>query len=132
MSGPDVERAAPAEARPPMACPRCGAPVPGEQSWCLECGLAARTRLAPAPNWRAPLIAAAAIGLAAIAALVVAFLVVTADNAPLPTTAAPAPATSPATTALPTATTTVATVPTTPGATPTVPAIPTTTATPAP
>jgi hypothetical protein len=81
---------APAPARPAIACARCGAEVLGDQSWCTECGLAARTRLAQAPNWRTPLFAAGAIGLAAIVALIVAFLVLTGDNAPLPTTAAPA------------------------------------------
>jgi hypothetical protein len=126
--------------RAPIACPRCGAAVDAEQGWCLECGLAARTRLAPTPNWRAPLIAAGAVGLAAIAALVIAFLVLTGDNAPLPTTAAPAPATAvttatdTATVATPTtpdATTTEAIPGTTIPTTPTVPEIPTVT-TPAP
>lgn len=122
MTGPEAEPAPPQPARAAIACPRCGATVEGEQAWCLECGLAARTRLAPAPNWRAPLVAAGAIGLAAIATLVVAFLVLTGDNAPLPTTAAPAPA--PATAPPPAATTAPATapsVPTVPGTTPTVP-----------
>jgi hypothetical protein len=134
VTGPATETATPEAAPPraPIPCPRCGATVEGDQGWCLECGLAARTRLAPTPNWRAPLIAAGAVGLAAIVALIVAFLVVTGDNAPLPTTAAPAPAaTAPAaTTPATTPTSTVAT-PTTPGTTPTVPAIPTT-STPAP
>lgn len=126
MSGPEDEPAALTSARPPIACPRCGATVEGDQSWCLECGLAARTRLARTPNWRAPLVAAGAIGLAAIVALIVAFLVLTGDNAPLPTTAAPA-ATAPAVTTAAPATTTAApvtTVPTTPGTTPTVPVVP--------
>jgi hypothetical protein len=116
--------------RTPIPCPRCGATVAGDQAWCLECGLAARTRLARTPNWRAPLVAAGAIGLAAMVALVVAFLVLTGDNAPLPTTAAPA-ATAPAvTTVAPTTPTEpVATVPTTPGTTPTVPVVPTETTT---
>lgn len=111
--------------RPAFPCPRCGAEVAPDQSWCTECGLAARTRLAPVPRWKAPLIAAGAIGLAAIGTLIVAFLVVTADNAPLPTTATAAPAPVVATTTLPTVPT-VATTPTTP----TVPAIPTTATTP--
>lgn len=99
-----------------MTCARCGAQVEGDQSWCTECGLAARTRLAPTPNWRAPLVAAGAIGLAAIVALIVAFLVVTGDNAPLPTTAAPAAAPPAAT---PTTTVPATTTPTTPGTVPT-------------
>jgi hypothetical protein len=38
-------------------CPLCGAPLHSEQEWCLRCGAAARTRLAAAPNWRAPITA---------------------------------------------------------------------------
>ena len=128
----DAPAPAPADPRAPIPCPRCGAEVAGDQAWCLECGLSARTRLAPTPNWRAPVIAAGAVGLAAIVALIVAFLVITADNAPLPTTAAPAPAATTPTEPVPTGTTTVATVPTTPGTVPTVPAIPPSGGTPAP
>jgi len=126
VTDPPAEIAAPPTARAPIACPRCGAPVAGEQSWCLECGMAARTQLARAPQWRTPLIAAGAIGLAAIVALIVAFLVVTSDNAPLPTTAAPAAA--PAVTTAPPATAAdpATTVPTTPGTTPTLPVVTTT------
>jgi hypothetical protein len=72
--------------RPSTACPRCGSPLAGEQDWCLECGLAARARLAPAPGWRVPLLAAAGLGLAALVALVVAFVVVSGDNGPVTTT----------------------------------------------
>jgi hypothetical protein len=86
--------------------------VAGDQAWCLECGLAARTRLARTPNWRAPLVAAAVIGLAAMVALVVAFLVLTGDNAPLPVTQTAPGATAPATTTVP-VTTPAVTTPTT-------------------
>jgi predicted amidophosphoribosyltransferase len=34
-------------------CPLCGAQLKPEQSWCLRCGAAARTRLAAQPKWRA-------------------------------------------------------------------------------
>lgn len=106
---------APVRGAPPMPCPRCGAELRGDQAWCLECGLAARTRLAPTPNWRLPLATLAAIGLAALAALIVAFVVITGNNAPVPDTAtapvAPAstagtgaPAVPPATTTAPAAT----------------------------
>src|SRR3954470_7682636 len=37
-----------------MNCPRCRAPVLDEQDWCLECGAAARTRIARTPAWRVP------------------------------------------------------------------------------
>ena len=35
------------------SCPLCGAPLKPEQSWCLHCGAAARTRLAAQPKWKA-------------------------------------------------------------------------------
>jgi hypothetical protein len=34
-------------------CPLCGSPLKAEQSWCLHCGAAARTRLAAQPKWKA-------------------------------------------------------------------------------
>jgi uncharacterized OB-fold protein len=34
-------------------CPLCGAPLKPEQSWCLQCGASARTRLAAQPKWKA-------------------------------------------------------------------------------
>ncbi len=34
------------------ACPLCGSPLKVEQSWCLHCGAAARTRLAAQPKWK--------------------------------------------------------------------------------
>jgi hypothetical protein len=39
------------------ACPRCGAALRPEQDWCLECGAAARTRIARTPAWRLPVFA---------------------------------------------------------------------------
>jgi hypothetical protein len=42
-------------------CPLCRQPLEPEQEWCLRCGAAARTRLAPAPNWKAPLTALAVL-----------------------------------------------------------------------
>ena len=38
-------------------CPRCGADLRPEQDWCLECGAAARTRIARTPAWRLPVFA---------------------------------------------------------------------------
>jgi hypothetical protein len=38
------------------ACPLCGAPLHPEQEWCLNCGAAARTRLAASPAWRGPIV----------------------------------------------------------------------------
>lgn len=42
-----------AEALPREACPLCQAPLSPDQSWCLRCGAAARTRLAAQPKWKA-------------------------------------------------------------------------------
>jgi hypothetical protein len=37
-----------------LHCPRCGAAMAPEQDWCLECGLAATTRVVPPPSWGIP------------------------------------------------------------------------------
>jgi predicted nucleic acid-binding Zn ribbon protein len=42
---------------PQEVCPLCGAPLKPEQSWCLRCGAAARTRLAAQPKWKALVVA---------------------------------------------------------------------------
>ena len=96
-----------------VACPRCGATIRPDQSWCLECGAPARTRLVPTPNWRAPVVVLAVVILLAGIALAVAFVALTNGNepaapvnsqAPPPsaTTPQPAPATAAPTTAAPT------------------------------
>lgn len=117
-----------------LRCPRCAAVVGPDQDWCLECGLAARTRLAPTPNWRLPVAAVATIATLAILALGVAFVVITGDDVePVATTSATAPA--PGATAPPAATTTApqpgATAPATtaPAAAPTATTTPATTTT---
>jgi hypothetical protein len=76
----------------PLRCPRCGAYVAPEQDWCLECGAPARTRLAPTPNWRAPIALVAVVVLLAGLALAFAFTSLTSDdgNVTAATTAAPA------------------------------------------
>lgn len=43
---------APAAGVPSELCPLCGAQLKPEQSWCLRCGAAARTRLAAQPKWK--------------------------------------------------------------------------------
>jgi hypothetical protein len=124
-------------ADPPRAssaaqCARCGAPLAGDQEWCLECGQA-RTTLERPPDWRiAALIVA---GVIALVAAGTAFALVrvsqnadqsaasqvaaaSADRAPAATTPAPAvtPTTS-ATTPTAAATTPAATTPATTPAT---------------
>jgi hypothetical protein len=78
VSGPAPH--APAPEPVPLRCPRCGMYVAPEQDWCLECGAPARTRLAPTPNWRLPLVALATIALIAGLALAVAFTSLTQDD----------------------------------------------------
>jgi hypothetical protein len=75
-----------------IACPRCGVPVRGDQEWCLSCGTAARTRLAPTPSWRAPLAVAAVVAVLAVLLLTWGFVALTRDDAPAqaPRPAAPA------------------------------------------
>jgi hypothetical protein len=77
-------RAAPAV--PPIACPGCGATVQPDQDWCLTCGAAARTRLAPTPNWRVLVAGLGALALAAVIALVLAFASLTAQDTPASST----------------------------------------------
>ncbi|MTD47051.1 hypothetical protein GKE82_22865 [Conexibacter sp. W3-3-2] len=98
-----------------VRCPRCAAPVGPEQDWCLNCGAAARTRLAPTPNWRLPIAGLAAVVVVAVLALVVAFAALTdtddgtvpgvtptetAASTPPPGAAGGAPTTTPAVTAV--------------------------------
>jgi hypothetical protein len=63
-----------------FACPSCGSPVRGDQAWCLRCGAAARTRLAPTPRWRAPIALLAALAVLTLAALVGGFVALTRDD----------------------------------------------------
>lgn len=118
-----------------LLCPRCGNALRDDQAWCLECGLAARTRVHPPPSWRIPLLATSLV-LALLAAGIAFALVALLDEpepTPTPATvtvpaATPPPATSTPTTppAVTPGTTTpgVATTPgtTTPGATTPAPA----------
>jgi hypothetical protein len=57
-----------------MPCPRCGAAVGDVQDWCLECGAAARTRIARTAAWRVPIWVVAGIGALCLAALAFAFI----------------------------------------------------------
>lgn len=81
-----------------VPCPRCGRAVAPDQDWCLACGAAARTRLAPTPNWRLPIAVVAVVAALACAALVLAFVALTDDGgSPAgPVTPAGAPAANPA------------------------------------
>ena len=94
--------APPAHTAGTSSCPRCGAPVARNQDWCLECGVAARTRIAATPNWRGPVALVVALVLAAGVAIAIAFATLTDDDTSTPTTSTAAPAaTAPATTTAP-------------------------------
>jgi hypothetical protein len=96
-------------------CPRCGNALHGEQNWCLECGLAARTRVHPPPSWRLPVILTC-IALALLAAGIAVALVTLLDS--------PESTPPPATVTVPAATSPPVSTPTTPAATTTTPVTP--------
>ena len=121
---PDLLAGVNATAPPPEACPLCGTPLRPEQEWCLHCGAAARTRLATSSNWRAPIIAVAAVvalSLGVLAASLVTLAGESGSRTPATTTVTTAPAAGTPTTATTTSAaatpTTSAPNATTPGAT---------------
>jgi len=89
------------------ACPLCGAPLDPAQEWCLNCGAAARTRLAAPTNWKAPIVAIAVTAALALGVLAAALVKLSGGSN---TTKAVAPSIT---------TITVATTPTVAGAIPT-------------
>jgi hypothetical protein len=113
-------------------CPRCGNTLRDDQGWCLECGLAARTRVHPPPSWRLPVILTC-IALALLAAGIAVALVTlldTPESTPPPATVTvPAATTPPPATTPPAATPPAATAPTPTTPQTTVPTTPTPTAT---
>ncbi|MBA2261128.1 MAG: hypothetical protein H0W03_00500 [Solirubrobacterales bacterium] len=76
----------------PLRCPRCDASLRDDQDWCLECGAPARTRLAPAPNWRVPAVVVVTMIVLAGAAFAFAFVRLTDDGGgPAPSSTVTAP-----------------------------------------
>lgn len=125
-TAPAAQGAVPPPAAAPVeGCPLCGAPLAPDQEWCLNCGAAARTRLAATPNWQGPAVALAVVALLALAVLAAAIIKLVGDSGPVPparTTTIVTPAAAPpaaTTPTIPTPTTPAATVPTisTPAAT---------------
>lgn len=123
-----------APARPAVECPRCGAEVPPERDWCLECGEAARSQVLPARGWTVPIAIVLGVVLLVGVGAAVAFVALSGDagdaarlaQSPTTTTAPPAPTATPTTTvpaAPSTSTPPVATTPTVPGATSTTPTV---------
>jgi hypothetical protein len=69
---------------PDDACPLCGAPLAPTQEWCMRCGAAARTRLAAAPNWKAPVAVLATVALLSLGAIAAALVKLAGDTGPAP------------------------------------------------
>jgi septal ring-binding cell division protein DamX len=111
------------EPRPERRCRRCGSALGPAQEWCLACGAAVTTTVAPPRGWRAPIALAGALAVLALAAIVLAIVAlargpeqvaqVQPTATPAPTASAvappgatvtPAPSASPSASASPTAT----------------------------
>lgn len=73
-TGAAFDPAATGSATAVESCPLCANPLQPEQEWCLNCGGAARTRLAATPRWRGPLIALGVVIVVALAVLIVALV----------------------------------------------------------
>ncbi|HEV2998639.1 MAG TPA: hypothetical protein VGX16_05985 [Solirubrobacteraceae bacterium] len=129
---------APLEVSPPPveACPLCSTPLGPTQEWCLSCGAAARTRLAPTPRWRPPLIALGAVILLALGIITASLIKLSEGTKTSPVTTvvgvAPVPGAAHATTTPAPAATTPAPATTTPAPAPSTGAPPSSPATPTP
>jgi len=124
-ASPPIPGAAAAPARAGEACPLCGAPLHPTQEWCLNCGAAARTRLAASPNWKGPIAALAATAVLSLGVIAAALVKLAGETGPgrapitrTLTTAAPAAAAVAPVAPVPTVTapTAAAPVPALPGA----------------
>jgi hypothetical protein len=113
-SHPALAGGPPPGATPADACPLCGTPLQPAQEWCLKCGAAARTRLAAAPNWRAPIVTAAVIAALAVGVLAAAVVKLAADTGPAPAASTQTVTTAATATPLATVPSSAATVPTAP------------------
>jgi RNA polymerase subunit RPABC4/transcription elongation factor Spt4 len=65
------------------ACPRCGASLAPDQEWCLNCGTAVATRIAPTPRWRVPVVLVSGLFALIAAALVLALVELSGDPQPV-------------------------------------------------
>jgi hypothetical protein len=83
----DVETPPPAVEQ--RACPRCGAELAPDQEWCLSCGHAVETRIAPTPRWRLPIVLVGTVLALFVAALVLSLVELGGD--PQPVAKAPNP-----------------------------------------
>jgi hypothetical protein len=81
------------------ACPRCGAQLAPDQEWCLSCGEAVGTRIAPTPRWRLPIVLVGTVLALLVAALALSLVELGGD--PQPVAKAPTPAATPTPSAAP-------------------------------
>ena len=65
------------------ACPQCGASLAPDQEWCLNCGKAVGTRIAPTPRWRLPVFLVGGLLVLIAAALVLALVELSGDPQPV-------------------------------------------------
>lgn len=104
--GPDAPEPA-REPEPERHCRRCGSRLGPRQEWCLACGAATTTHVAPPRGWRVPLFAGGGLLVLLVAAIILALVALSkgpeqvAEATPTPTPLAEVP---PATTPVPTAT----------------------------
>ena len=80
---------APQPAAEQRACPRCGAGLEADQEWCLNCGNAVGTRIAPTPRWRLPIVLVGGVLALLVVALVLSLVELGGD--PQPVAKAPNP-----------------------------------------
>lgn len=93
----DVATAPPATEQ--RACPRCGAALAPDQEWCLSCGDAVGTTIAPTPRWRLPVVLVGTLLALLAAALVLSLVELGGD--PQPVAEAPGNAATPTPSAAP-------------------------------
>ena len=78
------------------ACPRCGASLAPDQEWCLSCGTAVRTRIAPTPRWRVPVVLVGTLLALIAAALILALVELSGDPQPVAKAPSSTPTATPA------------------------------------
>ena len=94
-----TEVATPPPAVETRACPRCGAELAPDQEWCLSCGNAVGTRIAPTPRWKLPVILVGTVLALLLAALVLSLVELGGD--PQPVAKQPTPRATPTPSAAP-------------------------------
>ena len=65
------------------SCPHCGSPLAADQEWCLNCGHAVATRIAPTPRWRVPVAIVGGVLALLVAALLLSLVELSSDPQPV-------------------------------------------------